>query len=86
MPDPIEWPDPAEFRLAERYGQPDVVVALLFGPKGALVARFGLGVRTHEESQSAVMRHGAGRSSLGLSHRETEQTAGKLKLGNAARE
>jgi len=27
MPEPIEWPDPAEFRLAERYGQPDVVVA-----------------------------------------------------------
>lgn len=27
MPPPVEWPDPAEFRLAERFGQPDVIVA-----------------------------------------------------------
>lgn len=26
MPPPVEWPDPAEFRLAERFGPPDVVV------------------------------------------------------------
>jgi mono/diheme cytochrome c family protein len=27
MPPPVEWPDPAEFRLAERFGPPDLVVA-----------------------------------------------------------
>ena len=27
MPAPVEWPDPAEFRLADRFGQPDYVVA-----------------------------------------------------------
>lgn len=27
MPAPIDWPDPAEFRLADRFGEPDVVVA-----------------------------------------------------------
>ncbi len=26
MPAPVVWPDPAEFRLAEMYGQPDVIV------------------------------------------------------------
>jgi len=26
MPPPVEWPDPAEFRLAERFGPPDVIV------------------------------------------------------------
>lgn len=26
MPPPVEWPDPAEFRLAARYGQPDLIV------------------------------------------------------------
>ena len=26
MPPPVEWPDPAEFRLAERFGEPDVIV------------------------------------------------------------
>ena len=26
MPPPVEWPDPAEWRLAERFGQPDVIV------------------------------------------------------------
>ena len=26
MPAPVEWPDPAEWRLAERFGQPDVIV------------------------------------------------------------
>ena len=26
MPAPMEWPDPAEFRLAERFGPPDVIV------------------------------------------------------------
>lgn len=26
MPEPVEWPDPAEFRLAERFGPPDVIV------------------------------------------------------------
>ena len=26
MPPPVEWPDPAEWRLADRFGQPDVIV------------------------------------------------------------
>jgi len=26
MPPPVEWPDPAEFRLADQFGQPDVIV------------------------------------------------------------
>ena len=26
MPPPVEWPDPAEFRLAERFGEPDLIV------------------------------------------------------------
>ncbi|MDX1493835.1 MAG: cytochrome c [Longimicrobiales bacterium] len=26
MPPPVEWPDPAEWRLAERFGPPDIVV------------------------------------------------------------
>lgn len=26
MPPPVEWPDPAEFRLAERYGEPDLII------------------------------------------------------------
>ncbi len=26
MPPPVEWPDPAEFRLAERFGEPDIIV------------------------------------------------------------
>jgi len=26
MPAPVEWPDPAEFRLADRFGAPDVIV------------------------------------------------------------
>jgi len=26
MPAPVEWPDPARFRLADRFGQPDVIV------------------------------------------------------------
>jgi len=26
MPAPVEWPDPAEFRLAEQFGPPDVIV------------------------------------------------------------
>jgi len=26
LPPPVEWPDPAEFRLAERFGPPDVIV------------------------------------------------------------
>ena len=26
MPPPVEWPDPAEFRLAEQFGPPDVIV------------------------------------------------------------
>jgi hypothetical protein len=26
MPPPMEWPDPTEFRLADRFGQPDVIV------------------------------------------------------------
>jgi mono/diheme cytochrome c family protein len=26
LPPPVEWPDPAEFRLAEQFGPPDVVV------------------------------------------------------------
>jgi mono/diheme cytochrome c family protein len=26
MPPPMEWPDPAEFRLAEQFGPPDVIV------------------------------------------------------------
>jgi hypothetical protein len=26
MPPPVEWPDPAEFRLADRFGPPDIVV------------------------------------------------------------
>lgn len=26
MPPPVEWPDPAEFRLAEQFGPPDVII------------------------------------------------------------
>jgi hypothetical protein len=26
MPPPVEWPDPAAFRLADRFGQPDIIV------------------------------------------------------------
>jgi mono/diheme cytochrome c family protein len=26
LPPPVEWPDPAQFRLAERFGPPDVIV------------------------------------------------------------
>jgi hypothetical protein len=26
MPPPVEWPDPAEFRLAEQFGPPDLIV------------------------------------------------------------
>lgn len=26
MPEPVEWPDPAEFKLADRFGEPDVIV------------------------------------------------------------
>jgi hypothetical protein len=26
MPPPVEWPDPAEFRLADRFGPPDMIV------------------------------------------------------------
>lgn len=26
MPPPVEWPDPAEFRLADRFGPPDVII------------------------------------------------------------
>jgi mono/diheme cytochrome c family protein len=26
LPPPVEWPDPAQFRLAERFGAPDVIV------------------------------------------------------------
>ncbi len=26
MPAPVEWPDPAEFKLAERFGAPDIIV------------------------------------------------------------
>jgi len=27
MPEPVEWPDPAEFKLADRFGAPDVIVS-----------------------------------------------------------
>jgi mono/diheme cytochrome c family protein len=26
MPPPVEWPDPADFRLSDRFGEPDVIV------------------------------------------------------------